>query len=415
MDKDLKYNNPQSSEEAIKNFLLDINCLDALKPWISKINIFEILKISKTEIRHSNILAWLLDANENHGLGDLFIRSVMHRLIKNKFNYFNSNKINVLELLTFDFTNFTVMREWNNIDILLLSQKDRFIICIENKINIGEHSNQLSRYREKIQETFPKEKGYNAIFIFLTPDEALPSDIDTWIPFSYSEILDTLNNSIDNKDLEPRVKLIIENYIETLRRYIVKDKELEQICINIYRKHKQALDLIFENRPDSGNIVADIVKEYLSNRANTSKDIIFDPSYSTKTIQRFSTDFFNSIFPPVPSIHGFWGNGINYFWEIRNNYSSGKLQVKFVMCNFDEWNGKKAEKLSKLLNKELKANWQWKTFFSFNITLASSDRIEEYFEGDYEEIRKDIFTKLDATMERVFKFEKKVKELWGNN
>lgn len=412
MDKYLNYNNLKSNEEAIKNFLLDINCLDALKPWISKINIFDILKISRTEIRHSNILAWLLDANENHGIGDIFIRSVIQRLIQNNLDYFNSNKINVLELLTLDFSNFTIMREWNNIDILLLSQKDRFVICIENKINIGEHSNQLVRYREKVQETFPKEEGYDAIFIYLTPDKALPSDIDTWMPLSYVEILDILNNSIDDKGLEPRVKLIIENYIETLRRYVVKDKELVQICINIYKKHKQALDLIFENRPDSGNIVADIVKEYLTNRANISRDIIYEPNYSTKTLQRFSTDYFNNIFPPVPNVQGYWGEGINYFWEIRNNYSTGKLHVKFVMCNYDEWNGKKAERLSKLLNKELKDNWQWKTFYSFNITLASPDRVEEYFEGEYEDIKKDIFTKLDAAMERVLKFEKKVNELW---
>ena len=412
MDKYLNYNNLKSNEEAIKNFLLDINCLDALKPWISKINIFDILKISRTEIRHSNILAWLFDANENHGIGDIFIRSVIQRLIQNNLDYFNSNKINVLELLTLDFSNFNIMREWNNIDILLLSQKDRFVICIENKINIGEHSNQLVRYREKVQETFPKEEGYDAIFIYLTPDKALPSDIDAWMPLSYVEILDILNNSIDDKGLEPRVKLIIENYIETLRRYVVKDKELVQICINIYKKHKQALDLIFENRPDSGNIVADIVKEYLTNRANISRDIIYDPNYSTKTLQRFSTDYFNNIFPPVPNVQGYWGEGINYFWEIRNNYSTGKLHVKFVMCNYDEWNGKKAERLSKLLNKELKDNWQWKTFYSFNITLASPDRVEEYFEGEYEDIKKDIFTKLDAAMERVLKFEKKVNELW---
>lgn len=39
------------------------------------------------------------------------------------------------------------------------------------------------------------------------------------------------------------------------------------------------------------------------------------------------------------------------------------------MCNYDDRNGKKAERLSKLLNMELKDNWQWKTFYSFNITL----------------------------------------------
>lgn len=61
------------NEKALQDFLLDIDCLDELIPWVAKFNIFDVLKISRTEIRHSNVLAWLLDANENHGLGDMFI------------------------------------------------------------------------------------------------------------------------------------------------------------------------------------------------------------------------------------------------------------------------------------------------------------------------------------------------------
>lgn len=106
MNKYLTYNNIQSNEEAVKNFLLDINCLDALKPWISEINIFDILKISRTEIRHSNILAWLFDANENHGFGDLIIRSVMQRLVQNNLEYFNSKKDKVVGIINIRFFKF---------------------------------------------------------------------------------------------------------------------------------------------------------------------------------------------------------------------------------------------------------------------------------------------------------------------
>ena len=34
-------------------------------------NIFQILRISKNEIRHSNFLSWLLDPNQSHKLGDI--------------------------------------------------------------------------------------------------------------------------------------------------------------------------------------------------------------------------------------------------------------------------------------------------------------------------------------------------------
>lgn len=399
-------------EQAIEEFLLDIDCLDALKPWISKVNIFEILKVSRTEIRHSNMLSWLLDPNENHGINDLFIRTLINKLIQNNKGYFNSKSINVLELLTIDLSNLMVFREWNNIDIFLLSNEDKLIICIENKIGTGEHSNQLERYKEKVEATYPKEDGYSAIYIYLTPENDLPSDIDNWIPFSYVEILDILQNYIELKDLEPRAKLIVENYMETLRRFVVKDKELEEICMTIYKKHRQALDLIFENKPDSGNMIADIIKEYLHTRSRESRDIIFNPNYSNKTLQRFSVEYFDEIFPPVDNAGGFWPDGINYFWEIRNNYSTGRLQVKFVMCNRDDKNGGKTKRLAELLNVKLKENWQWKTFKSFNVTIVSSDKVDEFLEGEYEDIKKVIFAKLDKAMKRVLSFEEKVKKIW---
>lgn len=45
-----------TDEEVLQNFLLDIDCLDELVPWTKRFNLFDVLKISRTEIRHSNIL-----------------------------------------------------------------------------------------------------------------------------------------------------------------------------------------------------------------------------------------------------------------------------------------------------------------------------------------------------------------------
>ena len=50
-----------TDEEALKNFLLDIDCLNELQPWTGHFNLFDVLKISRTEIRHSNVLSWLLN------------------------------------------------------------------------------------------------------------------------------------------------------------------------------------------------------------------------------------------------------------------------------------------------------------------------------------------------------------------
>ena len=72
-----------TDEEALKNFLLDIDCLNELQPWTGHFNLFDVLKISRTEIRHSNVLSWLLNPNENHGMGDAFLKAVVQEMVVN--------------------------------------------------------------------------------------------------------------------------------------------------------------------------------------------------------------------------------------------------------------------------------------------------------------------------------------------
>ena len=144
---------------AIKEFLLDIECLDALSEWTSKFNLFDILKISRTEIRHSNMLAWLLDPNENHGLGDMVLRGLVQYLVS---NYGNDD--NVFDMLLMDFHSFSIQREWKHIDLIAVSEKEKCVLCIENKIDSGEHDNQLKRYKDTIDDTYADYK--NKIFVY---------------------------------------------------------------------------------------------------------------------------------------------------------------------------------------------------------------------------------------------------------
>ena len=183
-----------TDEQALKQFLLDIECLEELSPWTNKLNIFDVLKITRTEIRHSNMLSWLFDANENHGLGDKFISLFMHALVSN--NQIQSTQI--FEYLLSDFYSFSVYREWKNIDLLLVSHKEKIVIAIENKVGSHEHDNQLCRYRNQIIQTF---SDYQQLFIYLTPDGESPSDNVNWYIFTYCDIADILEQICENSNL----------------------------------------------------------------------------------------------------------------------------------------------------------------------------------------------------------------------
>ena len=60
-------------KELYSNLLNDVD-FDKLDLGLKNPNIFSILRISRNEIRHSNFLCWLLDPNQSHGLGDIFLK-----------------------------------------------------------------------------------------------------------------------------------------------------------------------------------------------------------------------------------------------------------------------------------------------------------------------------------------------------
>ena len=55
---DLKVVSYNDDKEALLKFMQDSDCLNDLSKWTKEFNMFDVLKISRTEIRHSNILGW---------------------------------------------------------------------------------------------------------------------------------------------------------------------------------------------------------------------------------------------------------------------------------------------------------------------------------------------------------------------
>lgn len=64
-----------NDEKLLVEFLKNVDILNEIEANIDNFNVFEILGTINTEIRHSNMLAWLFNPNEVHGLNDLFINN----------------------------------------------------------------------------------------------------------------------------------------------------------------------------------------------------------------------------------------------------------------------------------------------------------------------------------------------------
>ena len=78
---------------------------------------------------------------------------------------FSSDKfgnIDQVDVEGMDLSKVEIQREWRNIDILI--KLENVVVCVENKVLSKEHSNQLRRYKEIIENQFP---NHHHTFVFL--------------------------------------------------------------------------------------------------------------------------------------------------------------------------------------------------------------------------------------------------------
>ena len=193
--------------------LQDVESFEKLSKYSTRINIFDVLKISRTEIRHSYMLGWLLDPNESHGLKDAFLYGVLAKLSDSI-----SDDDTVAQLLTCNLSSFNIYRERYNIDILLVSSEAKIVIAIENKIGANEHTfgNTKNSQLKVCSDTLTKHyDDYTKIMVYLTPDGDEPTEAN-WVVMDYRDIHDVLTAVVINKenDLPDESKVLINNYME---------------------------------------------------------------------------------------------------------------------------------------------------------------------------------------------------------
>ena len=97
--------------ETLERFLLENPELERLEGLLIQFNIFETLNIVQVEVRHSNVLAWLLDPISNHGIGSYFLQNFLKIFIsKNKSAL--SDILTVFDIEMLNFGDVEIRREW---------------------------------------------------------------------------------------------------------------------------------------------------------------------------------------------------------------------------------------------------------------------------------------------------------------
>ncbi len=265
---DLMDEGRDSDEVRLERFVLDNPDLERLESVLGDFNPFVAMGWTRQEVRHSRFLRWLLDPNETHGIGNYFLRTFVKRVATRAVG--RSGVPSVVDADGWPFSNTQVLSEWKGIDVFVRDDALRFVAIIENKLDSGEHSQQLTRYRELVEAQFG---GFEKLFVLLTVEGDAPSD-EAYISLSYADVCQLVAEVLERRSdqLGPEVRSFLSHYVEMLRREIVEDSQIQVLCRTIYQTHRQALDLIFEYRPDRTLELSEFLQQRIGDRDDLRLD-----------------------------------------------------------------------------------------------------------------------------------------------
>lgn len=260
----------------IINFIVNNDKLELIKAKLNRFNPFKILRIEDYEIRHSNVLAWLLDPNGNHNFDEKILKRFLLKVLMKPDNDEVLSSVNlVYKIQNMNLMDICVYREIYNIDLVMVSEIQGLVIFIENKIFSEEHSNQLSRYYSVIQDNFP---DYTIIPMFLTLDGKETSS-ENYFRASYSDLLETMEFVVENykERTSQEIVAFVSYYISIIKEKYFMDEDLKRLCKDIYIQNKDVIDMIYSigNEIDIEVAIDQFISKHKEIIPVTQKNTIF--------------------------------------------------------------------------------------------------------------------------------------------
>lgn len=238
--------------------------LAELERLLSEFNLFRLLGLGSYEETHSRILAWLLNPRENHRLGAAFLNKFLAATMP-------------LARSGADWSAAQVQREWRNLvdgqqgflDLLILDEERQFLCAIENKVRSGEHSGQLTRYRQALENRYPE---FTRRYLFLSPWGTLAQDAterEHWQSVDYNLICQLVAETAQNFAASGSAEVLafLRQYADLVRRSILGNEDARVVAWKIYRRHKNTIKFIYDHWNYCELRLQEILKETIENQA----------------------------------------------------------------------------------------------------------------------------------------------------
>ena len=237
-------------------------------------NLFSILSIERYELKHSALIANLLDPKGSHGCGDAFLRAFFEIALKERAYPFED--CTHLHSYTEYYTGPIAGDTGGRIDILVKSSQ--YGLIIENKIYAGDQDKQLTRYDNYGKEIFGAD-GYLLVYLTLYGYDASKESTATksaeevgYLRLSYAEdILRWLEQCARLADNKPLVRESLNQYIQTIKQLTYQDMNQENIqeIIDLAVDHPEVVATLSSKRDA---IAQGIRKKYIFDKLKEYAD-----------------------------------------------------------------------------------------------------------------------------------------------
>ncbi|TMV45805.1 hypothetical protein FE783_28155 [Paenibacillus mesophilus] len=278
----------------LTKFIINNDSLEKLQFHLQSFNPLKVLKMNHYEIRHSNILGWLLDPGENHNLGDAPLKKFIIEVLSHEMNSDKAveQKTNSLALTEADvflrhLMDAEVYREWNKqkhptnkkyfIDLVVVSRHHKFAMIIENKVHAGEGKDQLNLYYEMISRYYP---DYTILPVFLTLFPDTPPSDDRYFSYSHLDwyLLMSRYLPLQQHNMNNQVYEFIGYYLELLKDLTLPEAKHIELCRDIYKEHKSAIEQI-------------LLLDQVEAPADTTSRTVYEIVHKYKAVSKYIKDF----------------------------------------------------------------------------------------------------------------------------
>lgn len=285
--------------------------LVSLEQALGGFNLFRTLGITDKELFHSRILAWLIKPHESHGLGDLFLRRWLMRILLGSTaanpHTFTLHEVDGAQWVDADIATEVPLKSGQRLDVearlYLRGQPERrWWVIVEAKVGSKQSDDQLADYRAAIEAKAGTDE--KRMFVFLTRDFEEPDD-SAWHKATFDSVYETLKECLEIREgsIAEGPAMLLRDYNKILEEQFMSDSKVAERVRLIFKEHPEALAAIDANWPDPVRELTKSLHAHLTNKAKELGIHVFSGARA-KDYFRFASSSWN-VDPNSPSVFGY--------------------------------------------------------------------------------------------------------------